>query len=48
MVGYWDLAKGGRIRNNCIDCHHPHAPKYPIVTPAPRPRDRNPIGGSHE
>ena len=37
MTGYWDLTKGGRMRNNCIDCHDPHAPKYPTVTPGPRP-----------
>ena len=34
MTGHWDLTKGGRERNNCIDCHDPHAPKYPLVAPA--------------
>lgn len=33
MNGYWDLKRGPRKRNNCIDCHDPHAPDYPIVTP---------------
>ncbi len=40
MIGHWDLTQGGRVRNNCIHCHDPHAPKYPTVTPAPGPRDR--------
>lgn len=49
MTGFWDLAKGGRVRNNCIDCHDPHAPKYPTVMPARGPADRYPSGGSgHE
>lgn len=40
MNGSWDLSRGGRVRNNCIDCHDPHAPKYPTVTPARGPNDR--------
>jgi hypothetical protein len=40
MTGHWDLSKGPRIRNNCIDCHDPHAPKYPTVAPALGPHDR--------
>lgn len=40
MAGYWDLARGGRKRNNCVDCHDPHAPGYPVVQPAPGPSDR--------
>lgn len=40
MNGFWDLTKGNRTRNNCIDCHDPHAPKYPTVTPARGPNDR--------
>lgn len=40
MTGYWDLTRGGRTRNNCVDCHDPHAPKYPTLTPAPGPNDR--------
>jgi hypothetical protein len=42
MTGYWDLAKGGRTRNNCIDCHDPHAPAYPQVRPVFAPKDRFP------
>jgi formate-dependent nitrite reductase cytochrome c552 subunit len=40
MNGHWDLSKGPRVRNNCIDCHDPHAPKYPTVAPALGPHDR--------
>jgi hypothetical protein len=39
--GYWDLNKGARQRNHCINCHNPHAPAYPMVTPVAPPRDRN-------
>jgi hypothetical protein len=40
MNGHWDLKKGGRTRNNCIHCHDPHAPAFPLVTPVLPPRDR--------
>lgn len=40
MTGYWDLTQGPRQRNNCIDCHDPHFPKYPTVRPAQGPHDR--------
>ena len=40
MTGYWDLTKGPRARNNCIDCHDPHAPQYPQMMPVLRPNDR--------
>lgn len=48
MSGHWDLTKGGRMRNNCVDCHDPHAPKYPTVTPARGPNDRFQTGDKHE
>ncbi len=35
MNGYWDLSRGNRTRNNCIDCHHPHSPKYRTFLPVP-------------
>jgi len=38
MNGYWDLSQGPRKRNNCIDCHDPHAPQFPKVQPAPGPQ----------
>jgi hypothetical protein len=49
MSGHWDLTKGGRVRNNCVDCHDPHAPRYPTVSPARGPNDRFQTGGDgHE
>ncbi len=49
MTGHWDLTKGGRVRNNCVDCHDSHAPKYPTVSPTPGPNDRFQTGGGgHE
>ncbi len=40
MNGHWDLTKGGRTRNTCINCHDPHAPAFPLVMPVLSPRDR--------
>ena len=40
MAGHWDLNKGPRDRNHCVDCHDPHRPAIPRVRPAPRPRYR--------
>jgi len=40
MNGYWDLTKGGRTRNTCINCHDPHAPAFPLVMPVLPPKDR--------
>jgi len=40
MNGYWDRTRGGRTRNNCITCHDPHTPVYPLVMPVLPPRDR--------
>lgn len=50
MNGHWNLEKGGRYRNNCIDCHDPHAPAYQGVLPAPHSNDRflTPRKPSHE
>lgn len=39
MAGHWDLTRGPRVRNHCIDCHDPHAPAYPKFMPAPPPPD---------
>ncbi|TDP76077.1 cytochrome c3 family protein [Bradymonas sediminis] len=47
MSGYWDLDKGPRVRNNCINCHDPHDPVYPSMMPAPPPRDRF-FGGANK
>lgn len=40
MTGYWDLSRGPRVRNNCVDCHSPHQPKFPKMNPTFKPRDR--------
>lgn len=40
MTGYWDLKRGPRERNSCLDCHSPHTPKYAKVRPVHPPRDR--------
>jgi hypothetical protein len=40
MAGYWDLRRGPRTRNHCVDCHDPHWPAIRQVIPAPPPRDR--------
>lgn len=40
MTGYWDLTKGPRQRNHCVDCHDPHSPQFPVMVPAPGPNDR--------
>lgn len=40
MSGHWDLERGGRTRNTCINCHDPHAPAFPQVMPVLPPRDR--------
>lgn len=45
MNGAWDLSRGGRTRNHCVDCHDPHVPKVPAVQPAARMNDRRPLEG---
>lgn len=51
MTGYWDLTRGPRHRNHCINCHDPHAPQFPMMKPAEKPHDRFPPArkdSSHE
>jgi len=40
MNGYWDLTRGPRTKNNCVDCHHPHTPQFPEMQPTFKPQDR--------
>tara|TARA_R110002072_G_scaffold302710_2_gene487576 strand:- start:71719 stop:72456 length:738 start_codon:yes stop_codon:yes gene_type:complete len=40
MNGYWDLTRGPQTKNNCIDCHDPHAPQFPKMRPTFKPKDR--------
>jgi hypothetical protein len=42
MTGYWDTRRGPRERNNCVDCHAPHAPAQGKVLAAFPPADRRP------
>lgn len=50
MNGYWDLTRGPRVRNTCVNCHDAHVPKYQGALPMPPPRDRflAAPGASHE
>jgi len=47
MNGYWDLSQGPRVRNNCVDCHDPHHPEFPLVRPVLPPRDRISVPAEH-
>ena len=40
MTGHWDLTRGPRQRHNCVDCHDPHSPEFPAMTPTFKPQDR--------
>ncbi len=40
MTGHWDLSRGGRTRNHCVDCHDPHVPPFQPSRPVLPPRDR--------
>ncbi len=40
MTGFWDRSKGPQVKNNCIDCHNPHAPQFPRMHPTFKPHDR--------
>lgn len=40
MNGYWDLTRGPRLRNHCVDCHDPHVPKFQPSRPVLPPKDR--------
>jgi hypothetical protein len=49
MRGYWDLSRGPRSRNNCVDCHAAHTPAFRGGMPVLPPRDRfvAPKGGGN-
>ena len=40
MNGHWDLTRGPQMKNNCIDCHDPHSPRFPKMQPTFKPKDR--------
>jgi hypothetical protein len=35
--GFWNVSLGEKTRKDCVNCHDPHAPKYPGRKPAPGP-----------
>jgi hypothetical protein len=41
--GYWARNLGPIDRKNCVNCHNPHAPKFPGRKPAPGPHLLHPI-----
>lgn len=50
MAGYWDLTRGPRTRNHCLDCHDAHDPAFVGGAPVHPPRDRflNPGEAHHD
>ena len=50
MTGHWDLSRGPQVKNNCIDCHDPHAPAFPRMIVGFKPKDRfnEPADPSHD
>lgn len=47
MNGHWDLTRGPRLRNHCVDCHDPHVPKYQPSRPVLPPKDRVVVEVNH-
>ncbi len=43
LNGYWDLSRGPRIKNHCVDCHDPHLPAIQQVVPVLPPIDRGEV-----
>lgn len=41
--GFWNKASGETTRRNCVECHNPHAPKFPGRQPAPGPHLLHPV-----
>ena len=35
--GYWDRSQGPFKKQDCVNCHNPHSPKFPGRKPAPPP-----------
>lgn len=43
MTGSWDLRRGDRVRNHCLDCHGAHDPRFPELMPVLPPQDRGTV-----
>lgn len=43
MTGHWDLRRGDRSRNHCLDCHGAHDPAYPQLESVFPPQDRGTV-----
>ncbi len=37
ISGYWDRELGPAKREDCVNCHNPHSPRFPGRQPAPPP-----------
>jgi formate-dependent nitrite reductase cytochrome c552 subunit len=37
ISGYWNRSLGAVTRQDCVNCHNPHSPKFPGRKPAPGP-----------
>jgi formate-dependent nitrite reductase cytochrome c552 subunit len=40
--GFWDRKRGEVVRQDCTDCHDPHAPAFPSMKPGPGPNVLHP------
>lgn len=45
--GYWNRTMGAIDRKQCVNCHDPHAPKFPGRHPAPGPHSLHPSFAAH-
>lgn len=43
ISGYWNRALGPFTRLDCVSCHHPHAPIFAPLPPAPGPHPLHPV-----
>lgn len=48
LHGFWDRNRGMQSRLLCIQCHDPHAPKFPKLSPMPGPAIHNKRGHEGE
>lgn len=46
--GYWAREQGQYERRDCVQCHNPHAPKFPGRKPAPGPHPLREVAASPE